>query len=637
MRTLPPDGPLDADRSSIDEALFANQPAFFPSGVPELPAEALPGFLAPVTEPAPLPFVPVDAEPCGAVRDGGAEYQMTGLAPGLFELRAVPSVPPAEPAVEQEVEEPVWEDSPEPPRVPCELAANAGLSLTAGEEVSIGPGELCIVGPAEKELIDILVLAPPEHGALLRDGFALSAGDTFTQADLEAGRVRYRHDGGEGDQDSFTFATAEGDVQPALFVLTIEPLPQAPLAAPVEEKTAVDLEEELALLPTTLDGPPQEEFIPEEPAPPPRVPRELAVNAGLTLAPGKEVAIGPGELCIVGPDEKQLIEVLVLAPPAHGALLREGFALAAGDTFTQEDVDAGRIRYRHDGDEARQDRFTFATADGDVPPAEFLLTIQPVWRAPELLGPGQLAGVLDGCRVAGVLAGQAHCHEAEQAGLALVGVAGKGQWYWSPDGMGSWHELGEVRPGRALLLGPDDWLRFVPREGWSGTVKVSYRAWDGSSGQPGDVIDLAPRGASGGATAFSAAIQTAVLHLPPPVLTCRADPCREEPTLGELVGTGLAVVRLEGQGSWQYSLDDGLSWRPFGVIYHGRARLLRDTDRVRFLPRPGAAGKVLLGGRPWDGEGGAPGGTANLATRASHGDDSPFGEFIQTRTWWLRS
>ena len=50
-----------------------------------------------------------------------------------------------------------------------------------------------------------------------------------------------------------------------------------------------------------------------------------------------------------------------------------------------------------------------------------------------------------------------------------------------------------------------------------------------------------------------------MLHLPPPMTTA-VDPCQDEPTLGELVGDALAVVRLEGEGSWQYSLDDGRTW-----------------------------------------------------------------------------
>jgi hypothetical protein len=661
MRAHSPDGRSD-DRSTIDEALFADHPGYFPSHAPELPAEVVLSALHPAVDdlrgqappdqvvvetPAWLRYgpnaEPVEPRPCGAVRDGGVEYQMTGLAPGLFELRVVSEPPaPAEPgpAAADTGSEPCAEEAvfADPPfRAPCELAVNSGLRLGCGEEAVITPAELCLSGPAETDLIAILLLAPPAHGVLLRDGFALSPGDTFTQQDVDTGRLRYRHDGGGVRQDSFTFATADGEVQPALFVLTIEPsaaVPPPPLPQPATDPfVLLDLDAPAPPVAEALPEPPEE--APETVVEPP-VPCALVANAGLGLMSGEEAVITPAELCLSGPAETDLIAILLLAPPAHGVLLRDGFALSPGDTFTQQDVDTGRLRYRHDGGAVRQDSFTFTTADGAVPPTVFRLAVEPSRTAPQLHGPGQLDGVLDGCRVADVLAGQARCHEPEQAaGLAVVAVAGRGQWYCSFDGMRTWQELGEVGPGQARLLGPDDGLRFVPRDGWSGTVKVRYHAWDGSVGQPGDVVDL-EGDATSSATAFSAASAAAVLHLPPPAMAGVVDPCQDEPTLAELVGDGLAVVRLEGQGSWQYSLDDGRTWRPFGLVYHGRARLLRATDRVRFLPRRGAGGKVLIGGRPWDECGGSPGSTASVAARASHGDGTPFGEFVQTRTWWMR-
>src|SRR5947209_4943731 len=116
MRTLPPDGSSD-DRSVIDEALFAQHAGYFPSGAPEVPADVVLGALAPAADTFPespdqvgsevpswLRFAPDqepgESQPCGAVRDGGAEYQMTGLAPGLFELRVVTPPSPTEPTVE---------------------------------------------------------------------------------------------------------------------------------------------------------------------------------------------------------------------------------------------------------------------------------------------------------------------------------------------------------------------------------------------------------------------------------------------------------------------------------------------------------------------------------------------------------
>ena len=87
------------------------------------------------------------------------------------------------------------------------------------------------------------------------------------------------------------------------------------------------------------------------------------------------------------------------------------------------------------------------------------------------------ATALDGCRVADVLDGTAG---PQPMGLALVGVNGRGKWLRA-DGE-AWVELSEVQHAKALLLGPGDRVRFEPRAGWGGAVKITYRAWDGSSG-----------------------------------------------------------------------------------------------------------------------------------------------------------
>ena len=48
----------------------------------------------------------------------------------------------------------------------------------------------------------------------------------------------------------------------------------------------------------------------------------------------------------------------------------------------------------------------------------------------------------------------------------------------SRDGGRSWTDLGIASPGRARLLADNDRVRFVPARGWSGEVRLVYRAWD---------------------------------------------------------------------------------------------------------------------------------------------------------------
>jgi hypothetical protein len=524
----PPSG--DGDRSSLDEALFGGD---FPQpqrgDVPDDVALSTVRCEPPVPPlPAPLVGVPVEwpdepppEEPHRAIRDGGTEYQLAGLAPGLFEMRAVPAEVRAAPAAPApHAEPPSFESDEEPP------------SYVFDEPESPEP--------------------PPAF-------------------------------------------EPEGPDAPGYVFLEEPALPPAP----------------------------------EEPRPP----CELQANEPLDLSAGETVVITARHLRIGGPAPVQ-IDFMVLSPAEHGAILREGFALTGGDVFTQEDVDQGKISYRHDGGAATADRFTFATPDGDVQPAVFHFTIQPVHQAPELRGSGQLSGVLDGLRVSEILDGQASCEEKELApGLAVVALAGRGAWHYSPDEGQTWRELTEAHHASAMPLRADDLVRFTPRQGWAGTVKMTYRAWDGSQGAAGAAVNLAPRDSVGGATAFSRQTASATLQVLPQLPELPpVDPWHGGLTMAELFGGAGAVVRLDGPGEWQFSTD-GRSWQEFGKVYHGRARLLRATDKVRFVPRRGSTGKVILSARAWEGRGAAA--TANLASASSCGGETPFGEFVQTRTWRL--
>lgn len=95
-------------------------------------------------------------------------------------------------------------------------------------------------------------------------------------------------------------------------------------------------------------------------------------------------------------------------------------------------------------------------------------------------------------------------------GIAVVGAdAGDGRWQYSLDYGATWNDLGAVASDSALLLGPDDRLRFVP-----GAVEneptIQFRAWDLTSGAAGDRADTT---VNGGATAFSTSTGTAYVNV----------------------------------------------------------------------------------------------------------------------------
>lgn len=94
---------------------------------------------------------------------------------------------------------------------------------------------------------------------------------------------------------------------------------------------------------------------------------------------------------------------------------------------------------------------------------------------------------------------------------------------------------------------------------------------------------------------------------------------------------GIAIVGATGagHGRWQFSLDGGRSWSDLGGVSPASARLLRSTDRVRFLPAADFNGSVLLLYHAWDQTSGTAGGWARLSVT---GGTSAFGaQMVQAR------
>ncbi len=74
---------------------------------------------------------------------------------------------------------------------------------------------------------------PPGNGTLFRDGVAIGAYGSFTQADIDAGLVTYTHDGGETHNDSFTFIVTNGgtyEQRNQVFQFTTIPINDTPTA-----------------------------------------------------------------------------------------------------------------------------------------------------------------------------------------------------------------------------------------------------------------------------------------------------------------------------------------------------------------------------------------------------------------------
>ena len=90
----------------------------------------------------------------------------------------------------------------------------------------------------------------------------------------------------------------------------------------------------------------------------------LSVHAGTSVAAGAAVAIDSGVLRVTDPDDTpaQLVYT-VTTLPAAGTLYLAGAPVALNGTFTQADIDNGRLSYQHAGTAADLDGFSFTIAD----------------------------------------------------------------------------------------------------------------------------------------------------------------------------------------------------------------------------------------------------------------------------------
>jgi hypothetical protein len=87
-----------------------------------------------------------------------------------------------------------------------------------------------------------------------------------------------------------------------------------------------------------------------------------------------------------------------------------------------------------------------------------------------------------------------------------------GLWQFKLTGT-PWQSVGAVSDAAALLLSADASMRFIPKTDFNGTVRLYYRAWDGTQGTAGGTFKL--KNSTGGIKAFSAATENAALRVTP--------------------------------------------------------------------------------------------------------------------------
>ena len=190
------------------------------------------------------------------------------------------------------------------------------------------------------------ITAQPATGQIVQT--ATGSTTTFTQADIDAGLVQYRHNSAENTSDDATFAISDGS--------------------------------------TTLSGQ-RIQFIvvPVNDSP------TLIRNLPLSLAEGSTAALDAGALSVADADNSATqIFFNVLVPPAHGTLNLLN--------FTQRDIDLNNVLYAHDGGETMSDTFRLQASDGvaTLGPIDVLINIIPVADSPTAVRTGPLSDAVRG-------------------------------------------------------------------------------------------------------------------------------------------------------------------------------------------------------------------------------------------------
>ncbi len=167
------------------------------------------------------------------------------------------------------------------------------------------------------------------------------SGPTYGSLTLLAdGRFTYTHDGTENFTDSFTYEVSDGagGTDTATVTITITPVNDSEQMVSTNTGTTVD---------------------------------EGSTGNAITAAMLETTDIDNT------PDE--LIYTLGTAPN-NGTLYLNTTALADNDTFTQDDIDNGRISYDHDDTENLNDSFVFSVDDGVgvASSGTFAITVNPI-------------------------------------------------------------------------------------------------------------------------------------------------------------------------------------------------------------------------------------------------------------------
>ena len=369
---------------------------------------------------------------------------------------------------------------------PPVLVIDAPLVVSMGQSGSITNNLLQVADPdTPPSRLTFMLQTLPVHGSLLLAGGVLSVGSTFTQEDVNLGRLIYVQGANRAATDSFTFLVTDGaggQTGPAIFNIVINPF-----------------------------------------GPPPM----LVANTGLRVSSRSVTPLTPAVLQAADPvgDPASLVYHVVAGPGAR--TLANGTGGTPIVQFSQAQIDQGEVAYlAPDANGTNSTSFTFTVQNSQgitIGPFAFPITVALVKQGPAIptgVSPPPLNVTYenDG-NSSGTLVTELLASYPGLTGIAVVGVdTSEGGWQFTTDGQ-TWTDLGTVSDHAARLLAADSntLVRFVPVAGFTGVAGITFRAWDSASGPNGGIGDTTiPNGQAAFSTTTATAIATvAPIDLPP--------------------------------------------------------------------------------------------------------------------------
>ncbi len=201
-------------------------------------------------------------------------------------------------------------------------------------------------------------------------------------------------------------------------------------------------------------------------------------NAGLTVAEGATTTIDSSALKASDVDNTASdVTFVVDTVTARGALKKSGTPIPAGGTFTQDDIDNGRVTYTHDGSETTSDSFAFRVIDGTgggIGSATFAINVTPVNDAPAIANVGK-GGTEDVTLTFVASDFTSQFSDAENAPLAKIQVT-------SLPANGTLKLSGaDVTLNQEIVAASLGSLTFAPNANWNGTTSFGWNGSDGTA------------------------------------------------------------------------------------------------------------------------------------------------------------